>query len=376
MSTIDDLLAQSLLLHQPRVPSDVVPYDDLAYDDLAADGIPLWDAGPQTADDGAAQSLAALCEAVVTHCTIEQLADFLTDQVPEPRAAWILGCALQLAGADDGARFWWQYAAGADDQPASYCLYLQHLAQGDTHAAALWRAQAGPHAPHVPNDEDDTDPADSADPGQDAPAYRMMTADTSLSTVLRILSHLTRANPRRHTPMAQAVIDIVAAAVAVGYDHYPDLELPVPGDDFAERLAVAAIAASGTGQYTRATDLSAAAAADTEDLPNRPPTDPDIDDEPAWTQGPEQVLVNVTADIDEEPATTHTFFQEASAVCSWEAATASDRTDGRGIRTYYYLSRLRIRAAKALSQGPSGFGAGFAAPAASGAGPSPTFHRL
>src|SRR3954471_19197489 len=99
MSTIDDLLAQSLLLHQPRVPSDVVPYDDLAYDDLAADGIALWDIGPKTADDGAAQSLAALCEAVVTHCTIEQLADFLTDQVPEPRAAWILGCALQIAGA-------------------------------------------------------------------------------------------------------------------------------------------------------------------------------------------------------------------------------------------------------------------------------------
>ncbi|MDV9169822.1 hypothetical protein R6V09_06685 [Streptomyces sp. W16] len=375
MSTIDDLLAQSLLLHQPRVPSDVVPYDDLAYEDLAADGFLLWDAGPKTADDGAAQSLAALCEAVVTHCTIEQLADFLTDQVPEPRSAWILGCALQLAGADDGARFWWQFAAGADDQPASYCLYLQHLAQGDTHAAALWRAQAGPHAPH---DGDDTDPADSTDPGQDAPAYRMMTADTSLSTVLRILSHLTRANPRQHTPMAQAVIDIVAAAVAVGYDHHPDLELPVPGDDFAERLAIAAIAASGTGQYTRPTDTPAAAAGDAEDLPNRPPLHPDSDDErvPAWTRGPEQMLVNVTADGHEEPAITHTFFRAASAVCSWEAATASNGTDGRGTPMSYHLSRLRTRAAKALSQAPSGFGKGFAAPAASGSSSLPTFHRL
>jgi hypothetical protein len=178
--------------------------------------------------------------------------------------------------------------------------------------------------------------------------------------------------------MAQAVIDIVAAAVAVGYDHHPDLELPVPGDDFAERLAVAAIAASGTGQYTRATDTPASVPADTEDLPNRPPFDPDSDDErvPARTQGPEQVLVNVTADGHDEPASTHTFFTAASAVCSWEAATAADSTDGRGTRTSYYLSRLRIRAAKALSQGPSRFGTGCATPAASGAGSLPTFHRL
>ncbi|MER7929694.1 hypothetical protein ABTY96_42295 [Streptomyces sp. NPDC096057] len=211
--------------------------------------------------------------------------------------------------------------------------------------AALWRAQAGPH------DSDDTDPAE---PGQDAPAHRMMTADTSLSTVLRILSHLTRTNPRGCTPMAPAVIDITA--VAVGYDHHPDLELRVPGDHFAERLA---IAASGTGQCTRPADTQDAAAGDTEDLPNRPPADPDSDSErvPAWTQGPEQMLVNLTADGHDEPAITHTFFQEASAVCSSEPATA-DSADSLGTRTACYLSRLRARAAKAFSQGPSGFGTG------------------
>jgi len=35
----------------------------------------------------------------------------------------------------------------------------------------------------------------------------MMTADTSLSTVPRILSHLCLTSPRRHTPMARALID-------------------------------------------------------------------------------------------------------------------------------------------------------------------------
>ncbi|WP_285442579.1 hypothetical protein [Streptomyces sp. ISL-12] len=31
MPTIDDLLAQSLLLRRPHVPCDVIPYDELAY---------------------------------------------------------------------------------------------------------------------------------------------------------------------------------------------------------------------------------------------------------------------------------------------------------------------------------------------------------
>ncbi|MCX4818043.1 hypothetical protein OG601_46570 [Streptomyces sp. NBC_01239] len=74
-------------------------------------------------------------------------------------------------------------------------------------------------------------------------------------------------------------------------------------------------------------------------------------------------------------AITHTFSQEASAVCFWEAATAGS-ADSLGIRTACYRGRLRARAAKAFSQGPSGFGTGFATPAASGAGSLPTFRRL
>ncbi|MET7685622.1 hypothetical protein [Streptomyces sp. NPDC005423] len=356
MSTIDDLLAQSLLLHQPDVPSDVVPYDDLAYVDLTYAGLAeshlLWDVGPEAADDGAAQNLTALCEAVVAHCTAEQLADFLTDQVPQPRAAWILGCALQIAGVDDGARFWWQYAAGAEDAPASYCLYLQHLAQGDAHAAALWQAQAGAHAPQTRTD---------TGRGDDAPAYRMMTADASFPTVLRILSRLTRTAPRRHTPMARAVIEFVATAVAVGYDQHPDFEIPVPGTDFAEQLEIVASAASGRGKRTCSTE---AAAAGTEELPNRPPVGSDV--EHTRANGPERLRVEVTTDDEEESASAATFFREASAVNFWETASAESGTEEHGRRVAYYLSRLRIRAARTFSSAPSGFGvtvtSGFGSP--------------
>lgn len=70
---------------------------------------------------------------------------------------------------------------------------------------------------------------------------------------------------RRHTPTAQAVIEFVAAAVALGYDRHPDLEIPVPGPYFAEQLeTVIAAAASGMdapvrGDTVPAGDLHACA---------------------------------------------------------------------------------------------------------------------
>ncbi|MEU2730610.1 hypothetical protein ABZ650_23135 [Streptomyces griseoviridis] len=343
MSSIDALLAQSRLLDSPQVPSDVVPYDDLGYaqfidnEDLLAGCH-----GTEAADDGAARSLTVLCEAVVAHCTAEQLADFLTDQVPQPRAAWILGCFLQLAGADDGARFWWQYAAGADDAPASYCLYLQHLARGDTHAAALWRAQAGEHA------QQDNG---TTGPGEHGPAYRLMTADSSLSTVLRVLSHLTRAAPRRQTTTARNVIDFVASAVAIGYDLHPDLEIPLPGQNFDELLGVI-VAASSREDWP-----GAVSTAPSTDLPNRAPavTPARHVSSEVPSRGPNRLLVEVTDEAGRRPKSVQVlFFKQAVAVC-WEAATAARSTDAHGRGVPYILSRFRPLTTR-FSSGPSGFG--------------------
>ncbi|MFM9610600.1 hypothetical protein [Streptomyces niveiscabiei] len=211
-TAIDDLLVQSLLLRHPRVPGDVVPYEE-EYDDEA----PTADA---PGDPCAARSLDALCEAALLHCTPDGLADFVTDQLPEPPVAWTLGCALHLAGLQSGARFWWQYAAGAGDRAAAYSLHLHHLAQGDPHAAALWRAQASA--------EDD-----------------LIGTDTDTATVLRVLSRLTeQAAPRPHTPAATAVMDFVRTAVAIGYDRHPGFEIPLPGPDFAVHLEIIAAATS------------------------------------------------------------------------------------------------------------------------------------
>ncbi|MFF7566728.1 hypothetical protein ACFZB4_43100 [Streptomyces pseudovenezuelae] len=341
MSTIDDLLAQSLLLPSSHAPADVVPYEDGADDDLL-----LWESyGYDAGDDRAARSLAALCEAVVTHCFADQLADFLTDQIPQPRTARILGCVLYLAGVDTGARFWWQYAAGAEDAPASYCLYLQHLAHGDPRAAALWQAQAGDYAP----------PPEDTDSQEHVPGLDVMTPDTSLTTVLRILSHLTFTAPPRHPPAARAVIEFVASAVASGYTLHPDLEMPLPGRYFAEQLEVVIASVSGTRECPRPAIQTAAETSATtpNDLPNRLAPDSARKHIPtkATPSDPDQLLVEVSAPATSREAapahTLHTFFQKAAAVC-WKTATA---TDLRGDRMAYHLRRFAHR----YTPAPSGF---------------------
>ncbi|MFI1722558.1 hypothetical protein [Streptomyces sp. NPDC020489] len=370
MSTIDDLLAQSLLLREPHVPADVVPHDEALDDDLL-----LWQhRADDTTDNSAAHSLNALCETVVSHCTPDQLADFLTDQVPQPRTARILGCALHLAGVDIGARFWWQYAAGAEDAPASYCLYLQHLAHGETHAAALWHAQTDVPAPAEGNPgaeecvpaRGDTD----ADAEEYAPALQSMSADSSLATVLRVLAQLTRTMPtRRHTPAARAVIEFVATAVAGGYARHPDLEIPLPGTYFAERLEIVVAASTSSDQVPPASAHAAPAhpSPSADDLPNRLAPDEGRKHIPTRTtpRDPEHLLVQVTA-ADHEPTTAHTFFENAAAVC-WRTATEQD-TRGNGM-----AYRLR-RFAQRLAPAPSGFGQ-LRAASPSGGAPMP-FHRL
>ena len=353
MSTVDDLLARSLL-HRHDVPPDVVPYDD-----HVADRFLPWEGHrPGAAEDSAARSLSVLCETVVTHCTAEELADFLTEQVPEPRTARILGCALQLAGSGGGARLWWQYAAGADDVPASYCLYLQHLTQGETHAAALWRAQAGAYVA----------PDDTTDPEQDRPAQRRLTADTSVATVLRVLTRLGSTTPRPLAPAVRAAIQFVARAVSTGYRDHPDLEIPLPGSRFAERLGNVVAAAADCSAHPRPSAGAEHAGAEhagaehteeehteeehADELPDRLTTNPALKAPPArWaTPDPEDLLVKVTSPS-REPASARRLFEGAAAVC-WQAATITDDADVRGSHLAYY--RLR-RHSWTDSPAPSGF---------------------
>ncbi|MCX4967161.1 hypothetical protein OHA98_20695 [Streptomyces sp. NBC_00654] len=89
--------------------------------------VPPWNA--------AAADLRALCETLAVHTLAAAVAGFVTDQVPEPRSALLLACVLQLAETGDGARFWWQYAAGAGQPAAAYCPNLPTSPVGEEEVA-------------------------------------------------------------------------------------------------------------------------------------------------------------------------------------------------------------------------------------------------
>ncbi|MGW1328124.1 DUF6207 family protein [Streptomyces antibioticus] len=224
MPPIDALLARARLHHHPQVPADTVAYEDCAYLDLAPDAAAVRE---RAADDApTAQRLDQLCE-VVVDTVAPGVLEFLTDQLPEPPGAWLLGCALHLAGVDDGARFWWQYAGGAGHAPAAYCLSLHHLARGEEHAASFWFDQTGLEAA-----ADDVHTVSGAGPSLHDSHY-----DSSIPTVLRILSLLAAPGERPRTKRADAITNYVANAVTRGQRRHPGVEIPVPEVRFAARVS-------------------------------------------------------------------------------------------------------------------------------------------
>lgn len=244
MPTIDQLLNDALLAKNHDVPADVVPYEDTAYPD---DDEPHRRTVQAGAEDAAALNLLTLCQAVVNSpAAAPLLADFITDQLPAPPGARVLGCVLQLAHSEDGARFWWQYAAGAGDATASYCLHLFHLSHGETYAAAFWSRQTTIDTRPDPT----TAPLPPMRPTltrHDSGQGSLSTVDTSTPTLLRIIAQLL-ADPDLHTlqlgkarsQFAIAVMDYVPGAVAAGYSGHPDVEIPLPGPYFADHLAAIA----------------------------------------------------------------------------------------------------------------------------------------
>ncbi|MFF8882108.1 DUF6207 family protein [Streptomyces flaveolus] len=265
MTAIDDLLARAALQKNPRIPADAVPYVDTYPGPLP---LPPPEIGvlpdDVLADDTAATHLRALCEVAATHATAPQITDFITEQLPSPQGAWVLGCLLHLAGTEDGARYWWQYAAGAGDRGASYCLALHHQAHGDDHAATFWLDQADRHAPDVPEEP-----------------------EASTATVLRIVAQMTADSERTYSDTTLAVMTYATAAVTAGYRKHPDIEIPAPGPYFAETLQII-LAAITTPQHDRPSSTSGS-------LPARPIEDDEVSTRYPKTPEPDHVLVQLAA---------------------------------------------------------------------------------
>ncbi|MER5886990.1 hypothetical protein ABT160_24465 [Streptomyces sp. NPDC001941] len=109
---------------------------------LAADGPTRARAGrlPTSLHERAAHDLRALCQSIV-HAgdAARRIARF--DDVRDPGGALAFACLLILAGKDEGAQFWLQYAAGAGNVTGALCLYLLHLRRGERRDAQYWAGQ-------------------------------------------------------------------------------------------------------------------------------------------------------------------------------------------------------------------------------------------
>ncbi|MGW8863729.1 hypothetical protein ACWGNY_32725 [[Kitasatospora] papulosa] len=194
-------------------------------------------ASQKPTEQEAAQNLNTLCETVVTRNTaLSTLDTFLTPQLPEPPGARVLGCILQLADSEENARFWWQYAAGAGDAAASYCLYLHHLALGEHGEADWWHEQTEQIQSALPSSDDPTDTEtkikdDVSDAVIDALLAVTTTGASLLPTALRILGAL-RSEPAPVPALVGAVLDYVSAAVGPT----DDFELPLPAPGFTDHI--------------------------------------------------------------------------------------------------------------------------------------------
>ncbi|MFI6277544.1 hypothetical protein [Streptomyces sp. NPDC050988] len=180
-------------------------------------------------ESSAADDLQTLCETVITHTgALADLRIFLARALPEPSGARVLGCMLQLSEREESARFWWQYAAGAGDPAASYCLYLHHRALGEHGAADWW------HTQHTQTD---------------AVADTETGPEVEITTTLRILRALKPDDSPVPEPV-NAVLHYVPAAVAYVDD---DLDLPLPDPDFTDRVrALTALTATSSASSTPA----------------------------------------------------------------------------------------------------------------------------
>ncbi|MET9914976.1 hypothetical protein ABZZ74_51455 [Streptomyces sp. NPDC006476] len=241
MTRIDDILSRALLVRGRTVPRDIVP----AHDTPTARPRPPADTDSPTST-GAAEDLRALCETLLTHTPTTEVAEFVTDQIPAPRSALVLACVLQLTDTDDGARFWWQYAAGAGQAAAAYCLYLHHLALGEDDTADWWHRQTDDVQPQPDSTEPDPDPQSSAQAAVSRrwhPAEHRITS-TSTTTILRVLRHLAKYTARPRPAAVTALMSYVPTAVTAGYLRQPEIELPMPGPGFAKRISVLLAAAA------------------------------------------------------------------------------------------------------------------------------------
>ncbi|CAN3985996.1 hypothetical protein [Kitasatospora purpeofusca] len=91
--------------------------------------------------DDAARDLKALSKGVIHEPEAGAWVNGLVTRW-EPHGGLVFGCLFDLTGRPYHAQWWWQFAAGAGEPLAAYCLYLHHVRAGELRDAEHWFHQA------------------------------------------------------------------------------------------------------------------------------------------------------------------------------------------------------------------------------------------
>lgn len=228
--TIEELSAGWERLAAASLVSGALGFDDATAPDLwceSARQSGLWETGCGDTEErsriDAADDLRHMCTIVISQTdALHTMSAFVRgstvsdgdpSRILEPDGARVLACVLHLAGREDSARFWWQFAAGADDGLAKFCLFLHHLALGEIHEANWWHDQVTPA-------------------GREMWARAVQEGrDQETAAAANCLQAIARHKDVPHA--AQAVVVYVKNAVDFVDD---DVDLPLPADGFAQRI--------------------------------------------------------------------------------------------------------------------------------------------
>ncbi|GDY70377.1 hypothetical protein SAV14893_097700 [Streptomyces avermitilis] len=110
---------------------------------------------------------------------------------------------------------------------AAYCLYLHHLALGESDTADWWHRQTDDVQPPPGRPLKTLQPQSRSSPSAWHPADHRIT-NTSTTTILRILRHLAKYSARPRSAAVTELMAYVPTAVAVGYLRQPEMDLPTP----------------------------------------------------------------------------------------------------------------------------------------------------
>ncbi|WP_406510482.1 hypothetical protein [Streptomyces sp. NBC_00212] len=107
---------------------------------LASPGTVRVRHAPSALHERAARDLRTLSQGIILdEDAARRIARF--DTARDPGGALAFACLLVLADKEEGAQFWWQFAAGAGNATSALCLYLLHLRRGELRDAQYWARQ-------------------------------------------------------------------------------------------------------------------------------------------------------------------------------------------------------------------------------------------